>query len=191
MPKKLTEEEKKKRKAEKEEKERLNIIKKLTSDKVIFDATLPTKELKKMLKKPQTQRHIIGKNTVLYEAGLKAGFSPEQITGFGSEEALKEAIRAVKPNLIAAMEAKKNAAASKPLPQDPGPKLEDKVLTFNIGIDQHRTVNAVHAAMEEIQIQSELRAKRIRNIQSISIVRSMIPDKKKVLNSQVTVNYKG
>ena len=142
-------------------------------------------------KKVITRKHIVAPGTVLYDIAIKCGFTVEQIAGFSSEEELKEAVRRVKPNVIAEMEAKKNAAASKPLPQDPGPKLEDKVLTFNIGIDQHRTVNAVHAAMEEIQIQSELRAKRIRNIQSISIVRSMIPDKKKVLNSQVTVNYKG
>lgn len=142
-------------------------------------------------KKVITRKHIVAPGTVLYDTAIKCGFTKEQIAGFSSEEELKEAVRRVKPEVVAMMEAAENAAASQPLPQDPGPKLEDKVLTFNVGIDQHRTVHAVHAAMEEMQIQGEIRAKYIRNVQSISIVRSMIPDKKGVLNSQVTVNYKG
>ncbi len=143
--------------------------------------------------KPNLQRHIIGKETVIYKAGIKAGFTAEQIAGFDSEEALKEAIRRIKPAIIADIEAKANAAAKRPLPKDPGPKLENKVLTFNIKISNRMTQSANHAAMEEMQIQSTIRSKYIRphNIQTISIVRSMVPDKMGNLISQVTVNYKG
>jgi len=144
----------------------------------------------KKKKKPVLQRHIIGEKTVLYEAAITAGFTPAQISAFGSEEELKETLRKIKPGLIAEMESKAERAKKTRLPEPKEPGLKDMVETFNIAIDLRRTQFANQAAMEEMQIQSVLRQKRIRYIQCISIVRLMVPDEKKQLNSQVTVNYK-
>ena len=65
------------------------------------------------------------------------------------------------------------------------------LLIINSIIKKIMTLSANHAAMEEMQIQSSIRQKFIKqqDIQSISIVRSMQPDKKGMLISQVTVNY--
>jgi len=147
--------------------------------------------IEKQQTEPVLQRHIIGKETVLYKVGIKAGFSPEQIAGFDSEETLKNAIRRIKPGLIAEMEADYNAAAKKPLPSKAPETKKPKVLTFYTSIEKRMTLSANHAAMEEMQIQSSIRQKFIKqqDIQSISIVRSMQPDKKGMLISQVTVNY--
>jgi len=147
--------------------------------------------MSKKKEKPVLQRHIIGKNTVLFDAAIEAGFTPEQIGGFDSEESLKEALRRIKPGLIAGMESGHKEASKKPLPQSRPDGLVDKLLTFSVEIPVIQTKTANHAAMEEMQIQSIVRAKFIKNIRCVSIVRSMEPDKRNMMISQVTVNYRG
>jgi len=122
------------------------------------------------------------------DAAKAVGLDESQIASYQSEQTLKEFLYQVDPTLRLKLEPPPEVHAPKP---EAKPIIVDKVETFSLAIDAWMTHSANHASMEEMQIQSQLRAKQIRDIQSISIVRSFVPDKKGKLISQVTVNYKG
>ncbi len=122
------------------------------------------------------------------EAAKAIGLDDLQISFYQSEQALKEFLYQVDPTLRLKLDPPPEPL---PKPQQGKPIIVDKVESFAIAIDEWMTHSANHAAMEEMQIQSQFRARQIRDIQTISIVRSFIADKKGKLISQVTVNYKG
>ncbi len=121
------------------------------------------------------------------EAAKKVGFTTEQIAGYTNVNALKDIIYIVDPTARNRLEP---PAIKSVCIGPPKPVAADKVETFTVSIDARWIVSANHAACEEMQIQSQLRGRKIRNIRSLSIVRSTVADKSGKLVSQVTVNYK-
>lgn len=168
--------------------------KKTTEEKKSQEAPQPEQPKEQAEKKPNLNLHLIGRHTVLYKMAVKAGFSAEQIDGFGSEEKLKEAIRTVRPDLLVEIDREEQEKKGKRAPiAPPAPALERKTENFYAAIDSRMTSHNSQAAMEEMQIQSRLRSLSIRpeRIEMISIVRSIKANPEGKLISQVTVVYTG
>ena len=128
--------------------------------------------------------------SIILKAAEKAGFTLEQIAAFNTPDDLKAAIVRVDPKAILTLETKPKVEPTRTIPRPPVPDMVDNSTTFEVKISAVRHASVNHALSEDMQVWSTIRARKIKNVQNINIIRDCVPNKKGDYLSVVTVNYK-
>ena len=126
-----------------------------------------------------------GFSAPMIKAALKAGFAPEQITAFNSEESLRQGVARVKPSILASA-----GIPADPKPPKPPVEMVETSTLLTLHLSPMRAKTPLRADDEQRDMDAYINRKAIRRtITRITIDRQYKPGEDNKYLTEITIYY--